>query len=335
VNYGSGTHRLTTVGAASRTYDAAGSMSSDGTLTFTHDDRLRLVQVANGLGPVLQAGYNGQGQRVKKVGTGGTEWFVFGQDGEILGRYDSSGDLVQEFVWMGGRPVGVKQGTGMGIAYAGELLAVHSDQLGSPRAVVRPGGSPSHETVWIWDWKAGVFGDGSVDADPDADTVDLEVGLRFPGQWMDTETGLHYNYFRDYEPGTGRYVEPDPMGLWGGIGAYPYVDGNPLRRTDKFGLSYSDYVLCRIRERASGAMVGDFGCHNTDPPYPMPEPFGPDISPEVKCRRMCNFVVGFICGPIAGAATTGTLWSTGLIWTGCRLIVYGGCAAKCLPDTCS
>lgn len=40
--------------------------------------------------------------------------------------------------------------------------------------------------------------------------------VRLPGQYFDTETGLNYNYFRDYEPGTGRYVEFDPIGLKGG-----------------------------------------------------------------------------------------------------------------------
>jgi RHS repeat-associated protein len=41
------------------------------------------------------------------------------------------------------------------------------------------------------------------------------LNLRFPGQYFDTETGLHYNYFRDYEPGVGRYVESDPIGFRG------------------------------------------------------------------------------------------------------------------------
>jgi len=60
--------------------------------------------------------------------------------------------------------------------------------------------------------------------------------VRFPGQYADSETALNYNYFRDYEPGTGRYVESDPMGLDGGISTYGYVNGNPLGVTDPFGL---------------------------------------------------------------------------------------------------
>ncbi|WP_225444843.1 RHS repeat-associated core domain-containing protein, partial [Pseudomarimonas arenosa] len=60
--------------------------------------------------------------------------------------------------------------------------------------------------------------------------------LRFPGQYYDSESGLHYNYFRDYDPSTGRYVESDPVGLVGGMSTFGYVKGNPLTGTDPFGL---------------------------------------------------------------------------------------------------
>jgi RHS repeat-associated protein len=60
--------------------------------------------------------------------------------------------------------------------------------------------------------------------------------LRFPGQYFDRETGLAYNYFRDYDPGIGRYVESDPVGLKAGLNTYAYVRQDPLGGIDPLGL---------------------------------------------------------------------------------------------------
>ncbi|WP_236209927.1 RHS repeat-associated core domain-containing protein, partial [Pseudomonas tohonis] len=65
----------------------------------------------------------------------------------------------------------------------------------------------------------------------------IDVILRFPGQVADAHSALYYNYFRDYDPETGRYVESDPIGLDGGLNTYGYVGGNPLISVDYYGLS--------------------------------------------------------------------------------------------------
>lgn len=58
---------------------------------------------------------------------------------------------------------------------------------------------------------------------------------RFPGQYFDAETGLHYNYRRDYDPRIGRYIQADPIGLAGSVNRYVYVRGSPPNLTDPSG----------------------------------------------------------------------------------------------------
>jgi RHS repeat-associated protein len=64
----------------------------------------------------------------------------------------------------------------------------------------------------------------------------VENNLRLPGQYFDSETALHYNYHRYYDPSTGRYITSDPIGLEGGLNTYLYAKANPLRYIDPLGL---------------------------------------------------------------------------------------------------
>ena len=109
---------------------------------------------------------------------------------------------------------------------------LHPDHLGTVRAIT----DTSQRVVWRWD--STPFGDTLPKEDPDGDGDGqaLRFNLRFPGQYFDTETGLHYNYFRDYDPATGRYVQSDPIGLRGGLNTYAYVGGNPVVSADPLGL---------------------------------------------------------------------------------------------------
>jgi RHS repeat-associated protein len=60
--------------------------------------------------------------------------------------------------------------------------------------------------------------------------------MRYPGQWYDSESKLHYNILRDYDPQSGRYTESDPMGLGAGLSSFSYVKGSPFIATDRTGL---------------------------------------------------------------------------------------------------
>ncbi|MFC4160388.1 RHS repeat domain-containing protein [Chitinimonas lacunae] len=114
---------------------------------------------------------------------------------------------------------------------------VHPDHLGTPRAVSDP---VSNKAVWRWESDA--FGNSAPDEDPDQDKKKLVYNLRFPGQYFDQETGLNYNFFRDYEPATGRYIQSDPIGIKGGIGTYSYAFGSPLSYSDPHGLIPIDTI---------------------------------------------------------------------------------------------
>jgi RHS repeat-associated protein len=97
--------------------------------------------------------------------------------------------------------------------------------------------------VWQADYRP--FGETVVDEDPDGDGKKVILNLRFPGQYFDKETGLHYNYHRYYHPDIGRYLRPDPFGIdMFASNLFVYVNGNPIGKIDPFGLLIIDGLDC-------------------------------------------------------------------------------------------
>jgi RHS repeat-associated protein len=142
------------------------------------------------------------------------------------------------------------------------ILYLHGDHLGTPRVATNEG----NVVVWRNLPTSEPFGMALPEEDPDGDGRATVINLRFPGQYFDREAQLHYNYFRDYDPGTGRYVQSDPIGLAGGINTYSYVEANPVSLTDPFGL------------------MGGAPGRGTYPPGQGPGNFPPD---EVMCKLKC------------------------------------------------
>jgi RHS repeat-associated protein len=112
---------------------------------------------------------------------------------------------------------------------------LHADHLNTPRY----GTNQTGEVVW--QWQSDAFGNGLPNEDSDGDGVSVKVNLRFPGQYYDSESGLHYNWNRYYDPAIGRYITSDPIGLEGGLNTFAYVGGNPVGFIDPNGLQAWGY----------------------------------------------------------------------------------------------
>ena len=151
--------------------------------------------------------------------------YTFNWTGVVAGSYvltakvtDNSGTTVTS------APVNIT------VSAAPAMYFIHPDQLNTPRLIA----NGTSQTVWRWD-NDDAFGGNAANGNPSGLGA-FEFNLRFPGQYFDKETNNHYNYFRDYSPEIGRYLESDPIGLAGGINTFLYVSVDPLRRVDKSGL---------------------------------------------------------------------------------------------------
>ncbi|MCA3025668.1 MAG: hypothetical protein ING73_15685 [Rhodocyclaceae bacterium] len=118
------------------------------------------------------------------------------------------------------------------IGATAQIYYIHADHLGTPRTITNSVGNGK-----VWEWKNDdPFGSNAPDENPSGIAGLFKYNLRLPGQYYDQETGTYYNYFRDYDPATGRYVQSDPIGLAGGVNTYGYVGGSPLNSIDPYGL---------------------------------------------------------------------------------------------------
>ncbi|HHM9561063.1 TPA: RHS repeat domain-containing protein, partial [Pseudomonas aeruginosa] len=230
--YAPDSNRLTAIGAQAVTSDAAGNLTQDrAARKLAYDAQGRLQSVSLDGQQVAEYRYNALGQRIVKLTPESITTYLYGPDGQLLGEaeHDGSGRKLraQYYLWLDSLPLATIDADYDAQGKVGNptLLYLHGDHLDTPRLATDASGQIA------WQWQSDAFGRGEA-----LSQGSTQVNLRFPGQYYDAESGLHYNYFRDYDPETGRYVESDPIGLGGGLNTYGYVEANPVLRTDSLGL---------------------------------------------------------------------------------------------------
>ncbi len=247
--YQAGTNRLQSVAGPSPlsfTLDANGSTTSENAKTYTFNQNNRLIKAAESGTTKGEYTYNASGQRAAKTAAQSTTVFHYDLAGQLIAESSAAGSTIAEYVHLNGQPLAKID--------SGDTRYVHTDHLGTPVLMT----NASKAVVWQIESKP--FGDGA------SITGSALLNLRFPGQYFDSETGLHQNWFRDYMPKVGRYVEADPLservispevqtqedwrnGLgeirwklleYHSVGIHPhrysYVDNQPLARLDSTGL---------------------------------------------------------------------------------------------------
>lgn len=264
-NYPTDSHRWTGIGKIARQYDAngnytghfvttrgglGGNMTDSYALVYGDSNRLDSYKHSHSFAGVtttdgMSYTYNGDGERVSggwsQVQLDGTHsngfYNGYGQDGEISDQttwscFLPNGELTptcsetsREYVWLGDYLVEI-------LDSASPTKYVESDALGTPRVVVD---RIRNVSIWTWSATASEFGEAAPNEDPDGDGTPFRFDLRFPGQ-IAAEGGLSYNYFRDYDPSIGRYIESDPIGLDLDISTYAYAGSDPLAFVDPLGL---------------------------------------------------------------------------------------------------
>ena len=311
--YALNSNQLQSMGSSNLTRDAAGNRTSDrnGNRIFTYNNTGRLFEVYEGSSLIATYTYNAMGQRTRKVTNTQTTVYHYDLKGQLIMESNNNGQANTSYLYTETTPVAQIDRTPNGEV----ITYLHTDHLNTPRRATDSNG------ITVWAWQGTAFGSFIANEDPDNDGTNTTVNLRFPGQYYDQETQLHYNYFRYYDPQTGRYITSDPIGLQGGMNTYGYVFGNPNRFIDPYGLWGIGFYLQGSIEGgigypsfglSLGTGFGIFSRENRSPQYGFLEGFGSigafgTVEPNSgqSCQPDEGLAVGGYAGLSAGVFVTG------------------------------
>ncbi len=228
-------------------------------------------------------------------------WGPAASDAEKLGfayMYDEDGTLLSETGTGGANSTGSTQyiylPTASGpmpiaVVVNGVKYAVHADHLNTPRRLTDATGQA------VWQWAYSAFGEekptqarnrfANLELTPNPGSTNISevaFNLRYPGQYFDKESGLHYNGFRTYSAEPGRYTQADPIGLDGGWNRFAYVENNPLSFVDPEGLQTTKGMPRRptelsVLEGGGGGYGGGSGRALNCPPVTKTPGTAPDF----------------------------------------------------------
>ncbi|MDU9051101.1 MAG: RHS repeat-associated core domain-containing protein, partial [Candidatus Electrothrix sp. Rat3] len=283
---------------------------STDTTAYNLTDDQRLASVTKGGVTAGAYQYDGRGLRTVKIVNGEDTLFVSCKSGKLIAESDSDGNILKEYIYLEGDifahfqyevpavapegtvavselpaeeaaepvladnpPVVVEASTPSDTAFLQPIFFLLllqnksaegayyyiNDHLGAPQIITDDSGSI------VWQAEYLPFGKVNISV------AQIENNLRFPGQYFDAETGLHYNWNRYYDPETGRYIAADPIGLDGGMNLYAYVGSDPVNGIDPEGLICGTGVCVGTSILVVGAIIasqGDLEIPSSSPALP-------------------------------------------------------------------
>ncbi|MBL4786025.1 MAG: hypothetical protein JKY49_11425 [Cohaesibacteraceae bacterium] len=229
-------------GTETRTFshDAAGNMLTDVknsvSTAYGYNNAGRMTSVS--IGGVQKGGYiyNANGQLASRSVLNSTPSTIshslYDLNGNLIAEADASGTIVREYIWLEHATGGEQTGAATPIAIHADmdtaspiLNYVHADHLDRPIMM-----TDDNQAIT---WQATYLPFGEVQSVTGTAANDN----RFPGQYYQLESGLNYNWHRQYDPSLARYIQADPLGLVDGTSRYAYVNSDPLQMVDPKGLN--------------------------------------------------------------------------------------------------
>ncbi len=224
-----GNNSLTHFGSTAFSYDNNGNMISrnvsDQATQYTYDELNRLTGIHSASGNSTYI-YDSANRRIKKEVNGTGSWFMYNGYRPIA-EFDNDGNLLRHYGFF------PESHALVSITDNNGAHAVLNDKLAVPRIIT----DPAETTLWNGSYK--VFGEMAANEDVDGDGTSFHCNLRFPGQYFDAESNLHYNSYRFYDPAIGRYTSVDPLAVNiyspEDLNSYTYAHSDPVGFIDPDG----------------------------------------------------------------------------------------------------